>query len=192
MTRLEPMVVGAVLPLFAAVVASVPLHGRDLRLDVVLGVVCGLCLGKPLGIVAALWALRKLRLAQLPAGSTTRELFGVSLLAGIGFTVSLFIARVAFESPALENSATVGVLLGSLLAAGLGAGYFGRIGSSSERKPELPRTSGGDPTGSRSGLTSSVRRAVKHGFQATGRCATPSFDPSSRNRPRTAEAGPRR
>ena len=124
LARLEPFVVRIVLPAFALVVASVPLDGTEVHVGVVLGVVCGLCIGKPLGVFGAWSLLARCGLADLPSGSTARELLGVSILAGIGFTVSLFIARAGLPSEPLRDSATIGVLLGSLLATGLAAWFF--------------------------------------------------------------------
>jgi NhaA family Na+:H+ antiporter len=124
LARLEPFVVRFVLPAFAVVVASVPLDAGDVQVGVVLGIVCGLAIGKPLGVIGAWSLLARCGVADLPRGSTARELLGVSILAGIGFTVSLFIARAGLSSEPLRNSATIGVLLGSLLATGMAAWYF--------------------------------------------------------------------
>jgi Na+:H+ antiporter, NhaA family len=121
---LGPLVGVIVLPLFAAVAASAALTTDSIDHGVVLGVALGLCVGKPVGIFGALWLLRRARIAELPAGATARELLGVSILAGIGFTVSLYIAGAGLPTAALQHSATLGVFTGSLLAAVAGAVYF--------------------------------------------------------------------
>jgi NhaA family Na+:H+ antiporter len=78
-------------------------------------------LGKSLGVGVAAWASIRLGFAALPAGATTAQLAGVSVLAGIGFTMSLFIGALAFEDPALQAATKMGVLAGSLVAAVLGS-----------------------------------------------------------------------
>lgn len=118
--RLEPAVTIVVLPLFTAVSASVVLDPGGLRAGVVAGVALGLLVGKPLGIMGAYAVLRALRLGAPPAGTDVRELAGLSLLAGVGFTVSLYIADVAFADEALERAAVLGVLIGSALAVAAG------------------------------------------------------------------------
>ena len=125
--RLGPLVGLAVLPLFAVVSASVPISGEAIGSSVAVGVALGLCLGKPLGIFGALWLFTKSGIAEHPQGSSARELLGVSILGGVGFTVSLFIARVGLSTDALQRSATFGVFVGSLLATAGGAAYFRSI-----------------------------------------------------------------
>jgi NhaA family Na+:H+ antiporter len=85
------------------------------------GVVLGLVVGKPLGIVGASALAVRLRVGVLPAGAGWRQLLGAAAIAGIGFTVSLFIAGLAFTDPSDAAAATVGVLTGSLVAAAMGA-----------------------------------------------------------------------
>jgi Na+/H+ antiporter NhaA len=80
----------------------------------------GLVLGKPLGITLFAWLAVRVGLATLPAQTSWRALHGVSWLGGIGFTMSLFIAALAFAAPALLNSAKVGILGASLLAGAVG------------------------------------------------------------------------
>jgi NhaA family Na+:H+ antiporter len=79
--------------------------------------------GKQLGIFGVCWLTIKAGLAKLPEGATWAQLYGVSLLCGIGFTMSLFIGSLAFEEQGLayQTSVKVGVLLGSLVSAVLGA-----------------------------------------------------------------------
>ena len=121
---LHPWVAFFVMPLFALANAGVVLDERALRAElhpVSLGIVLGLLVGKPLGIAGFAWLAVRFKLAALPSDLGWRHIAGVGLLGGIGFTMSLFIAQLAF--PVLEGEwlglAKVGILTGSLLA-GLG------------------------------------------------------------------------
>jgi NhaA family Na+:H+ antiporter len=122
---LQPWVSFVVVPLFALANAGVaiPLDaGALLTESIVLGVVAGLVLGKQLGITGATWLIVRSGLAELPEGVTWRHIYGVAWLGGIGFTMSLFIAELAYgPSPALAL-AKVGIL-GASLVAGAG-GYL--------------------------------------------------------------------
>lgn len=90
-----------------------------------LGIVVGLFLGNQLGVFGTTFLAVKAGLAPLPAGATWRHLYGMSVLAGIGFTMSLFIAALAYgEGSALHQQAKVAVLLGSLLSAATGLLIF--------------------------------------------------------------------
>ncbi|MEJ2186262.1 MAG: Na+/H+ antiporter NhaA, partial [Gemmatimonadota bacterium] len=116
---LVPWVAYGVMPLFAFANAGVtftPEMTSALASPVVAGVGLGLLLGKPLGIGALAWLAVRLGLARLPEGVTGRQLTGVGLLSGVGFTMSLFIGELAFGgTPALEL-AKVAVLAASLVA----------------------------------------------------------------------------
>ena len=131
---LHGVVAFGIMPLFALANAGVRL-GADmfaaLSLPVALGVVLGLVLGKPLGITLFSWLAARLGLAEPPAGGGAwRALHGVSWLGGIGFTMSLFVAGLAFgESGPLLDSAKVGVLAASLIA-GIAGWVFLRAGGS--------------------------------------------------------------
>lgn len=122
---LHPYVAFGIMPLFALANAGVPLGGlsfAELLGPVSLGAAVGLLLGKPLGIFTCAFLAVKLGVAPMPGGASRLELFGVSVVAGIGFTVSLFIANLAFSAePALLDQAKVGILAGSILAAAVGA-----------------------------------------------------------------------
>jgi len=109
-----------VMPLFAFSNAGVGLHG-SLEGGVPLAVILGLAIGKPLGITGAALAAVRLRLASLPDGVNWTALHGCAWLAGIGFTMSLFIATLAFEGTTLLDAAKFGILAGSLLAGIVGA-----------------------------------------------------------------------
>lgn len=120
---LHPYVKFAILPLFAFANAGLPLDGfslANLSQHVPLGIIAGLTLGKPIGIMAAVVLLVAFGLAKLPKGVNWRYMFGVSCLAGIGFTMSLFIGSLAFKDPSIEAQVRVGVVAGSLLSILLG------------------------------------------------------------------------
>jgi NhaA family Na+:H+ antiporter len=85
-------------------------------------VAVGLVVGKLVGISGGAWLARRLRVGALPEGGTGRQVVAVAAVAGIGFTVSLFIAGLAYPTtPALQDQGRVGILAGSLLAAAIGA-----------------------------------------------------------------------
>lgn len=105
-----------VMPLFAFSNAGVALTGSSGG-SVAVAVILGLAVGKPLGITAAALTAVRLNLAALPAGVTWTGLHGCAWLGGIGFTMSLFIATLAFPGTNLLDSAKVGILGGSILAA---------------------------------------------------------------------------
>jgi NhaA family Na+:H+ antiporter len=112
-----------IVPLFALANAGVRIGGASsggLSLTVLGGVVIGLVLGKPLGISLASWLAVRFRIAALPDGVSWRLLQGVSWLGGIGFTMSLFVGALAFGDQMLLDSAKIGVLLASCIAAFMG------------------------------------------------------------------------
>ncbi len=125
-----------VMPLFAFANAGVKLGGPILHGEVALGVLAGLVIGKPLGVTAAAFLAVKLGIAKLPDEMGWGELHGVAWLAGIGFTMSLFIALLAFKNPEFVDTAKVAILGGSLLAGVIGAVVLktvGRCGRSQTR-----------------------------------------------------------
>ena len=91
---------------------------------VAVGIIAGLVLGKPLGITLLSWLAVRIRLAELPLGVTWKQLFAASWLAGIGFTMSLFIASSAFDSAVLLAVSKVAILMASLLASAVGFGLL--------------------------------------------------------------------
>jgi NhaA family Na+:H+ antiporter len=109
-----------ILPIFALANAAVPVLGLPpgaLTAPVTLGVSLGLLLGKVVGVFGLSMLAVRLGLADMPAGAGRRHMLGVALLCGIGFTMSIFIALLAFPaSPLLQAEAKIGVLAGSLLA----------------------------------------------------------------------------
>lgn len=118
---LEPWVAYLVVPLFAFLNAGFALSSEaGLTQPIVLGALLGLLLGKPIGVTGASWLAVKLRLAELPQDVTWRHILGAAALAGIGFTMSLFIADLAFARPQFLNYAKLGILTASLASAALG------------------------------------------------------------------------
>lgn len=119
---LHPVVAFGVVPVFAFANAGVSIHGMSLWSllePVPLGIAAGLVAGKTIGVFAATAAAIGFGLARMPEEGTWSSLFGVSILCGIGFTMSLFIANLAFAqgAPDLAVSAVVGILVASLVAA---------------------------------------------------------------------------
>ena len=121
---LHPWVAFGIMPLFALANAGVSLKGLDLSggapRAVGAGIVLGLVLGKPLGIVLACLAAVRLKLGALPEGVRWRHTVLLGLLGGIGFTMSIFISNLAFEDPGLLAAAKFAVLVASCIAATLG------------------------------------------------------------------------
>ena len=142
---LVPWVSWVIMPLFALANAGVAVSAGGLadacRSPITLGVLLGLVLGKPIGVMSFSWLAVRLRLAALPAGVTWSKLFGACLLCGIGFTMALFIAGLAFEDAVRLDQAKMGVLAGSFVAALLGLGWLARRPGT---VPDLPEP--GAPT----------------------------------------------
>jgi NhaA family Na+:H+ antiporter len=122
---LHPWTSYAIVPLFALANAGVFIGGTTLRealsSGVTLGVVAGLVVGKTIGVTVFTWVATRTGITRLPDGVRWRQLVGVAALAGIGFTVSLFITSLAFQRPELQDAAKVGILAASLLAGLIGA-----------------------------------------------------------------------
>ena len=117
---LHPWVAFLVIPVFAFANAGVSLVGLslgDLLAPLPLGIAAGLIIGKQVGIVGFAWVAVRSGFARLPKNVGWRHIHGLSLLAGIGFTMSLFIGNLAFESPEQIDAVKIGVLGGSLIAA---------------------------------------------------------------------------
>jgi NhaA family Na+:H+ antiporter len=112
-----------VMPVFALANAGVALDsgaGAALSGSVGLGIILGLVIGKPLGVVLMSWLAIRLGLASMPAGGTWRQIAGAGCLAGVGFTMALFVASLAFPDPSALDRAKVAILLASLLSGILG------------------------------------------------------------------------
>jgi NhaA family Na+:H+ antiporter len=127
---LHPFVAFLVVPLFALANAGLPLAGMsaaDLRAPAALATCAGLFLGKQVGIFGATRIAVAAGLAELPEGTSWRHIYGLAVLAGIGFTMSLFVASLAYgEGSRLDEQAKLGVLAGSLGSALAGLALLGR------------------------------------------------------------------
>ena len=124
--RIRPLVAGLCVPLFAFFAAGVTVVGGGLgaavRDPITLGIVVGLVLGKPVGVLAGTWLTARFTRARLDDGLTWSDVVGVSLLSGIGFTVSLLIGDLAFGvGSSADDHVKLAVLAGSLISAGLAA-----------------------------------------------------------------------
>lgn len=138
--RLQPWVVFFVMPLFAFSNAGVQILGNmtaAAKSSVCLGVALGLFLGKPIGISLFAWLASKARVATRPAGVSWRQIFGASWLCGIGFTMSLFIATLAFGEGSLLDMSKIGTFAASVAAAICGSlfllGRFAQVPRSDSR-----------------------------------------------------------
>lgn len=129
---LHPWVAFLIMPIFALANAGV-----DLRIDLIaallnpitLGIILGLVVGKQVGITLMAWLVARLGLSDMISGVTWKQIWGASLLAGIGFTMSLFISNLAFSDPAMLANAKVGILAASLISAVLGWLVLSRNGT---------------------------------------------------------------
>jgi NhaA family Na+:H+ antiporter len=120
---MHPFVTYIVMPIFALANGGVTISSDSTNSGtslVALGVIFGLLVGKFIGIVGTTSLFVKLKLASLPLGMTYKHLIGVGLLASIGFTMSLFIANLAFKNQELVQQAKMGILFASLLGGTLG------------------------------------------------------------------------
>jgi NhaA family Na+:H+ antiporter len=121
---LQPWVAFLIIPIFGFANAGISFAGMSLSTlqnPVPLGIALGLFVGKQVGVFAFAWAAIKAGLADLPANATWPQLYGVALLCGIGFTISLFIGLLAFPTSAdLQDATKLGVLLGSILSGSIG------------------------------------------------------------------------
>ncbi|HEY4126224.1 MAG TPA: Na+/H+ antiporter NhaA [Rhizomicrobium sp.] len=128
---LHPWVSFLVVPVFGFANAGVALSGVGVSSfvsPIPLGVALGLFVGKQMGVFGAAGLAIKLRLAELPVAASWRQLYGTAVLCGIGFTMSLFIGLLAFETQAQQDLTKIGVLAGSILSALVGALILYRSG----------------------------------------------------------------
>ncbi len=126
--KLVPWSSYVIVPIFALANAGVALSGdmvsNAVSSPVTLGVAMGLVVGKPIGVLLAAWLAVRVGLAQFPRGVNLHHMVGVGLLAGIGFTVSLFVTGLAFENPELIDEGKVGILAASTFAGIVGFTYL--------------------------------------------------------------------
>ena len=123
---IHPWVMFGIMPLFGLVSAGVHIGSLDAILEPLpLAIIAGLFVGKQLGVFGAIWLAIRWKVAPLPLNASWSELYGASVLCGIGFTMSLFIGALAFEgSPQAIEGAKLGTLAGSLLSAIVGWGIL--------------------------------------------------------------------
>ncbi len=136
---LRPWVSLLVIPVFAFFNAGITLSGisvEALLQPASLGVIAGLFVGKQLGVFGAARLAVALRLARLPEGTTWSQIYGVAILAGVGFTMSLFIAALAYQQPGMILKSNVSIVVGSALSACVGMFVLAR----SCRSPMTPQT----------------------------------------------------
>jgi NhaA family Na+:H+ antiporter len=123
---LHPWVAFAIMPIFALANAGVSFQGMELSAGaefVTLGVALALCVGKPIGVIGATWLAVRTGWCRLALGVSWSGICLIGLLAGIGFTMSIFIAMLAFGDDRLLDAAKLGVLFGSLISVTLGLGW---------------------------------------------------------------------
>jgi NhaA family Na+:H+ antiporter len=133
-----------VLPVFALANAGVTLEGNvtdQMMSPLAIGIVAGLLFGKQIGITVATWLAVKLKLADLPRGVSWRQIHGVNILAGIGFTMSLFVASLAFTDEAHMAQAKIGILTGSVVSGIVGYYFLASI-EKLRRASMIPRPPG--------------------------------------------------
>jgi NhaA family Na+:H+ antiporter len=120
---LHPWASFVIVPLFALANAGVELTGDQLTgaSSITVGVTVGLVVGKTVGVTGAAWLAVRTGVARLPDGVRWIQLLGIGMLAGIGFTVALFVTGLAFVSASAQDEAKVGILAASIVAAALGA-----------------------------------------------------------------------
>ncbi|MGD9933672.1 MAG: Na+/H+ antiporter NhaA [Dehalococcoidia bacterium] len=125
---IHPWVVFAIVPIFALANAGVQVTSEAFEgavsSPVTYGVMLGLLLGKPIGIFVATWLAVRSGLASLPDGVTFAHVAGVGMIAGLGFTVSLFVTDLAYDTPQLIDEAKLGILVGSIVAAAAGVVFL--------------------------------------------------------------------
>ncbi|OIQ73077.1 Na(+)/H(+) antiporter NhaA [mine drainage metagenome] len=137
--NLTPYVYFLIVPIFAFANAGVSLSGltfADITSPLPLGIALGLFVGKQLGVFGTTVVFVKAGWAELPQGASWRHLYGASCLAGIGFTMSLFIGSLSFDDALHMNEVRFGVLAGSLVAAVLG---YALLRTAPATQPASPR-----------------------------------------------------
>ncbi|PHR14979.1 MAG: Na+/H+ antiporter NhaA [Aequorivita sp.] len=124
--KLHNWVAYLVIPIFALANAGVAISGGEgLETVLIVNIMACLIIGKSIGISVVIFLARKLKIIEVPADITNRQIIGVSFLAGIGFTMAIFIAGLAFSSsPEYLDSAKIGILIGSFISAIIGYGIL--------------------------------------------------------------------
>jgi NhaA family Na+:H+ antiporter len=126
-----------IMPIFALANTAIILPadiGGLLRSNLSFGVILGLVVGKPLGIVGISWLAVKMKLASLPKGLNWQHITGLGFTAGIGFTMSIFIASLSFKDLELQNSAKIAIMAGTTISAVIGLIWLSKVGKSTVQK----------------------------------------------------------
>lgn len=126
--KLEPWSTFAIMPIFALANCGVTVNGENflnlLSNTLSIGIMLGLFLGKQIGVFGTAYLLIKFKIAKLPSQVTLRHIYAASILAGIGFTMSLFVSSLAFKDEALISTAKLSIMVASILAAVIGIIIF--------------------------------------------------------------------
>jgi NhaA family Na+:H+ antiporter len=141
---LKPWVSFAIVPIFAFVNAGVSMAGltfSNIMTPIPLGIIAGLFIGKQLGVFGTSFLAIKLGIAALPEGATAAKLYGIAVLTGIGFTMSLFIGTLAFDDEAVLTQIRLGVLAASLLS-GIVAALLLTVTGRARASDPIDRSSG--------------------------------------------------
>lgn len=140
--RLHPISSYLVLPIFALANAGVTLDVESVRAAlgnrVTIGIIAGLLIGKTIGIGGASWLVLRAKIGRLPLGVGMRQVWALAPLAGIGFTVALFIADLSFSPGPLLDGAKMGVLAASLLSGVVGCTLLLRVGHDDQHRARRP------------------------------------------------------
>lgn len=133
---LHPIVAYFILPIFALANAGIIIEGKildSLLSPITLGIIAGLVLGKSLGVTGLSWLAVKLGIAKLPEGTSWRGIIGAAFMAGIGFTMSIFVAELAFDDAEIIMKAKIGIFTASIFSAIIGLSL---LSMNSKKKPE--------------------------------------------------------
>jgi len=133
---LHPIVAYLILPIFALANAGIVIEGKiidSFLSPVTIGIIAGLVLGKSIGVSGISWLAVKLGIANLPEGGSWREIIGASFMAGIGFTMSIFVAELAFDDKEVIMMAKIGIFSASIISAIIGLAL---LSLSAKKKPE--------------------------------------------------------
>lgn len=136
---LQSWVALVIMPIFAFANAGVGFSTSHLSgeaLPVVLGIILGLVVGKPVGLLGASWLAARAGIADLPQGVRWQHMVGVGVLAGIGFTMSLFIATLGFEQPEVLATAKLAIFIASLIAGTVGLLLLRRVARADEARAQ--------------------------------------------------------
>jgi NhaA family Na+:H+ antiporter len=126
-----------IIPIFALANAGITI-GTDLHLDywLIAQIAIGLFVGKTVGVSLFSFLGEKMKLVAFPQGANFKNIFGIAMLAGVGFTMSIFISNLAFTEPDFADSAKVGILLGSFISGLVGYVFLFVISKKPEEEEE--------------------------------------------------------